>query len=193
MPIHELVRVIRQPFNSGRGGKYGLEFIRCVGRRQPQIQEVWTFADGGITREVHTFACVDVGAFSRDCFHTDYFDEHGRRVYIYSRKSINGSVEWLGVPRFGCNDGPPWTDHLLCPSPHWGDGARAVAWSWCIQPDGRYVGVDVPWSVPIPVCADCLPQSSENARATARRVCDACLREHRLARAQNLSDSPCGP
>ena len=25
---------------------------------------------------------------------------------------INGSVQWLGVPDFLRNDGPPWTDHI---------------------------------------------------------------------------------
>ena len=84
MPRREPVRVIRQPLNSGSGGEDGLEFIRCVGERHPQIQEVWTFDKDGITREVHTTVKIDVGAFSGDCFHTDYFVEEGRRVSIYS-------------------------------------------------------------------------------------------------------------
>ena len=34
--------------------------------------------------------------------------------------SINGSVQWLGVPDFLRTDGPPWTDNLLAPVPSWG-------------------------------------------------------------------------
>ena len=36
MSRREPVGVIRQPSSSGSGGEDGLEFIRCVGRRQPQ-------------------------------------------------------------------------------------------------------------------------------------------------------------
>ena len=120
MPRREPVGSIRQPFNSGSGADDGLEFIYCVGGQQPEIHEVWTFGDDVITPEVHPFARVDVGAFIRDCFGTNYFAENGRRVPIFRRKSINGSVKWLGVPSFLRNDGPPWDDNILCPSLCWG-------------------------------------------------------------------------
>ena len=80
IPRRKPVGVIRQPFSSGIGVKDRVEFIRCVGGQQPQIHELWTFAEN-------------------------------------------------------------------------------------------------------------LPQSLENARATARRIRDPCLWEHRIARAQNLLDS----
>ena len=68
MPRREPVGAIRQTFNSSSGADDGLEFICYVGGQQTQIQEVWTFGDDGITREVHPFARVDAGAFSGDCF-----------------------------------------------------------------------------------------------------------------------------
>ena len=91
------VGFIHQPSNSGSEDKYGLEFIRCVDGREPQIHELWFFAEDGITREVHPFARIDFGGFSEDCFHTAYATEIGRRVFIYGRKCINGSIEWFGV------------------------------------------------------------------------------------------------
>ena len=55
---------------------------------------------------------------------------------IYGRISINGSVEWLIVTCFGCDDGPPWTDNIVCPGLCWGDGSRVGAWAWGIQCGG---------------------------------------------------------
>ena len=98
MPRRDPVGAICQPLNSGSEADGRLEFILFVGGRQPQIDEVWYFGDDRINREVHPFARVDVGAFSRYCFGTDYLAENGRRVPIYSRKLIIGSVEWLGIP-----------------------------------------------------------------------------------------------
>ena len=109
------VGVIRQPSNSGSGADVRLEFIRCVGSREPQIHELWIFAEDGITREVHPFAWIDVGNFSRDCFRTTYATEIGHRVSIYGRKWINGSFEWLGVPAPSCDTGVTWTENILVP------------------------------------------------------------------------------
>ena len=71
MPRHEPVGVIWKAFNSGNGADDGLGFIRCVGGRQPEIYEVWTFGDDRITPKVHPFVRVDVDAFLGDCFGTD--------------------------------------------------------------------------------------------------------------------------
>ena len=100
MPRCEKVGAIIQPLNSGSGANDGLDFIHCVGRRQLQIQEVWTFGNSGITPKVHPFVRVDVSAFTRDCFGTDYLAENGRRVPMFVLKYIKGSVEWLSVLNF---------------------------------------------------------------------------------------------
>ena len=110
------VGVIRQPSRSDRRDEDGLEFIRCVGGREPQIHELWSFAEDGITREVQTFARIDVGDFSGDCFHTAYATEIGRRVFIYGRKSINGNVKWLKVPAPSCGTGVAWTENIFVPN-----------------------------------------------------------------------------
>ena len=107
---------------------------------------------------------------------------------MYGWKSINGSVEWLGVPTFLRNDGLPWADNILCPSLQWGVRGTYAIWYLESQSGGRYSGVDVPWCGAAPARAAYLPWSPENARATARRIYEALLREHRLAIAQSTSN-----
>ena len=47
--------------NSGSGDEDGLEFIRCVDGRDPQVHEVWIFGEDGVTPEIYLTALVDVG------------------------------------------------------------------------------------------------------------------------------------
>ena len=104
------VWVIRQPSNYGSRDEYGLEFICCVGGREPQTHELWSFAEDRITRKVHPFAQIYIDNFSGDSFQTAYATEIGRRMSIYFWKSMNGSVEWLGVPAPSCGTGVAWTE-----------------------------------------------------------------------------------
>ena len=108
MPRPDPVRAIFQPSDSGSGYDDRLEFIRCVGGRQPKTHEVWTFSNDGITPEVHPTARVDFSAFVGNCFSTDYLTENGHRVPMFRRKLMNGNSEWMGVPDFLRTDGPPW-------------------------------------------------------------------------------------
>ena len=124
------VGVIRQPSNSGSRSDDRLDFIRCVGGREPQIHKLWTFPEGGITRKVRPFARVDVGDFSGDCFQAYYTTEERRRVTIFGQISINASIEWLGVPiPFYDTSGVPWIDNILVPELCWGDGASYQVWA----------------------------------------------------------------
>ena len=108
---------------------------------------------------------------------------------MYGRNLINGSVEWLGVPSFVCDDGTSWTENILAPIPCWGVGGTFENWDLGIQPGSRYGSVDVPWRGAIPARLSYLPQSQENTRANARRVRDNILWEHYLACTQSLSYS----
>ena len=124
------VGVISQPSNSGSRDDDRLEFICCVGGREPQIYELWTFSEDGITRRVHPFARVDINDFSGYCFHTYFMTEERCRVTIFGRISINVSVEWLGVPiPFYDTAGVPWIDNILVPELHWGDGDSYQVWA----------------------------------------------------------------
>ena len=62
---------------------------------------------------------------------------------MYRRKSINGSFEWLVVPRYGCNDGTPFIDNILVPIPRWKVGGTVEPWDWGSQYCSRYGTVDV--------------------------------------------------
>ena len=105
---------------------------------------------------------------------------------IYSRKSINGSVKWLGVPAPFCDIGATWTENILVPSPRWGYGVRVEHWAWGTQ-HGVFIGAAVLWSSVVPDRPFYLPIiPPENVRATASCVRDDLLREHCLERAQNV-------
>ena len=186
MPRRDPVGVIRQTSRSGSGADDGLEFIRCVDGRQPQIHKLWSFAEDGITREVHPFLQIDVGDFSGNCFQTDYTTEIGCTVAIYGWKSINESVECLNVPAPFYGTGVAWIENILVPSPRWGDGVTYATWTVGTQ-SGVLIIADVPWRSVVPVRQTYLTRSPpENARATARCVRDACLWENCLGRAQNV-------
>ena len=53
---------------------------------------------------------------------------------MFGVNSINGSVQWLGIPDSMRTDEPPWTDNLLASSPSWGDGGITINPNWGIQP-----------------------------------------------------------
>ena len=78
---------------------------------------------------------------------------------MFVQKSISGNVKWLGVPSFLQNDGPPWADNILCPSPRWVFGGTVENWALESQPGSRYGGVDIPWRGAVSACPDYFPQS----------------------------------
>ena len=157
-----------------------------MGGREPQIHKLWSFAEEGVTREVHPFARIGVGDFIGDCFQTAYATEIGRRVFIYGRKSINGSVEWIVVPDLSCNTGVAWTKNILVPNLCWGDRRSCKRWASATHCRPHFGGRSVPWHGVVPFRSNYVPSSPENARARIRRVLDNHLRENRLERAQTL-------
>ena len=190
MSRHEPVGVIRQPFRSGNGGKDGIEFVRCVDGQEPQIHKLWSFAEDGITREVHPFARVDVSNLSGDCFQTYYMTEEACRVTIFGQISINASVEWVDNPApFYNTTGVPLIENILVPELRWGDGGNYKNWALQTQSGVHFGGRSVPWRGAVPFRPAYFPRSLVNMCATARRVCHIRLRENRLTRAQTLSRS----
>ena len=104
---------IRRPSKSGRRVSKGPEYIRCVDGREPQIYEVWCFGSDSITPEVHPIAQVDVGAGVVGQLLSDYHTTNGRRISILGQISINGSVEYLGIPDFHITGGTMWVDNIM--------------------------------------------------------------------------------
>ena len=95
-------------------------------RRETQIHGVWTFGEDGVTREVHPTARLGVGTEFIRYFATDYLTESWRRVPMFGRNFINGSMEWIGVPDFLRTDGPTWNSNLLAPHHKWLDSGSTT-------------------------------------------------------------------
>ena len=91
---------------------------------------------------------------------------------MFGRKSINGSVDFLGVSAPLRTYAPPWIDNILVPSPAWGAGGTTIDPNWGIQPGGPYGSVSIMWSGTIPAMPAYVRRSPENMRSVARRVRD---------------------
>ena len=81
---------------------------------------------------------------------------------MFRVNSINGSVQWLGVPAPLRTDGPPWTDNILVPSPAWGTGGTATNLNWGSHLGVTYGSFDVPWSGPVRSMPAYVRRSLEN-------------------------------
>ena len=105
---------------------------------------------------------------------------------IYGQKSINGRVEWLGVPAPFYNTGVAWTGNILVPSPLWGDGGGYKRWALETRYRPRFRVRSVPWCGAVPFRPNYVSSSTENGRTRACRIRDVCLLERHLARDQTL-------
>ena len=115
MVRQEPVGAIHRPSGSSSGDQDGPKFIHCVDGRQPEIHEVWTFGEDSFTCEFHTTARIEIGAFVGECVAANYLTKTWNRIPMFGSNYINGSVEWIGVPNFLSNYGPPWTLNILDP------------------------------------------------------------------------------
>ena len=88
------------------------------------MHEFWCLRSDGITREVQPTAQVDVGAGVVGHFLPNYLTENGCRIPIIGQISINGSVEYLGIPEFHRTGVTMWVYNLLDLHPSWLDGTR---------------------------------------------------------------------
>ena len=89
---------IRRPYYSVSGGTDDIDFIQCVDGREPQLHEMWCLGLDNVTRKIHPTAQVDIGAGTMGEFTTNCLAENGRRIPIIRKISINGSVQFLGIP-----------------------------------------------------------------------------------------------
>ena len=91
---------ISGPSYPGSGGTEDAKFIRCIEGWEPQIHKLWCLCLENITREVHAIAQVEVGAGPVREFTTNYPAENRRRIPTIGQLSINGSVQFWGIPDF---------------------------------------------------------------------------------------------
>ena len=172
MARREPVGSISWPSDSGSGDAEGPECIRCVDRLKPHIHEVWDFGEDDVTREIHPTAQVDVSAGVVGYFATNYLTKSWRRIPIFGRISINGSVEYLGIPDFHRTDGPAWNETIMPPRSRWVEGDTSTNNKWGIQPGGDSGSVSVLWNCLVCVLPVYCRRVLESTRAAARCVRD---------------------
>ena len=106
---------------------------------------------------------------------------------MFGINSINGSVQWLGVPDFLRTNGPVWTANLLAPHPSWVDKGSRTNLSWVSQSGGHSDSFFIPWDRPVRVLPVYHRRIFENLCAAARCVCDDLLRDNCLTLMQSLT------
>ena len=103
---------------------------------------------------------------------------------MFGRNSMNGCVQWLGIPNFLKTDGTAWNDNPLAPHPSWGDEGPSTNPNWGSQSPHHSDSISVRWNRPVCIIPVHHHMISENTRATACHVCDDILRANHLARMQ---------
>ena len=164
---------INRPYDSVSGGSKDVNFIRCVGFGDPQLQEMWCLGSDNVTLEIHPKTQVEVSPGTVGEFTTNHLAENGRRILIIRQLSINGSVKFLGIPDFVRNSGLWFIENLQDPTVPTGWGhANTSNQNWGVIPGRPYSLWSVPWGVTVPVCPAYMPRSLENLRADAHHVRD---------------------
>ena len=85
MNRQDTVRYIRQPSCYGSGNEDRPKFIWCVDGLQPQIHEIWTFSEDGVTHEVHPKKQVAVRTGFIVEFATNYVTLSWCRVPVWQK------------------------------------------------------------------------------------------------------------
>ena len=125
---HQPMGSILWPSNPGSRVTEDNEFIRCVDGQEPQINELWCLSLYNINQEVHPTARVEVVAGTVGEFTTNYLAENRRRIPIIGKLSINGSVQFLGIPDFVWGFGLSFLTNLQAPTDPtgWGNGGVPI-------------------------------------------------------------------
>ena len=103
---------------------------------------------------------------------------------MFGVNSVNGNVQWLGVPDFLRTDRPPWTANILAPHPIWGDQVSSTNPNLGSQSVGDSNILSVPWNRHVRVYTVYHQRIFENMCSAVRRVYDDILRENCTARMQ---------
>ena len=134
------------PANYGSGGKGVPKFICSVDVPHHKIHEFWTYREDGVTCKVHPTARVDFSARFVGKFAMDYLTSTWRRVPMFGRNYITGSVEWIGITNFLKYDGPPWNLNLLSPYYIWGYRGSSTSPNWGSGSGGNSGSTSIPWN-----------------------------------------------
>ena len=116
-----------QALLSGRGGEIEVVYISYIDGREPNFFELWDFTEDGII-EIHLYARVQISDnFVGYTFYSHFFNTREILIPFLGRRSVNGSVQWLDVPRpFGetGNLTAAWTENTFVNS--WGTNPTVI-------------------------------------------------------------------
>ena len=88
-----------QALRSGKGGEIDVIYNRCIEGLEPEVFELWDFAEDGIC-EVHPYARVQISDdFVGETFYSHFFNTREIRIPFLGRRSVNRSVQWLDLTR----------------------------------------------------------------------------------------------
>ena len=96
---------------------------------------------------------------------------------MFGRKSINGSVEWIGVTNFLRNGGMLWTLNLMSSYANLGDRGSSTGPNLGSGSEGYSKSVYINWNCPVRVLPIYHRRIFENTCSAARRTCDDILIE----------------
>ena len=104
---------------------------------------------------------------------------------MFGRISINGSIEWLGVPNFLRNDGPPRKLNILAPYANWGDKGYNTSPNLVSGSRENSDGVSINWNCPAHILPVYHRRIFENTRSAARRTHEDLLMDKHTYRMQS--------
>ena len=121
----------------GSGGTLDTKSIRCVDGEDPQIYKLLCLGLENSTLKVNPKAQIEVGAGTVGDFTTNYLAENRRRIPIIGKISINGNVQFLGIPDFVRGSGLPFIDKIQAPTvtTGWGHSDNYNK-NWGVTPGG---------------------------------------------------------
>ena len=128
--------------------------------------------------KVHPAACIYVSNSVGDYSATNCLTPTWRRVPMSGRKLINESIEWLGIPSFPLNDGPPWTLNILAPYADWGGRGSSISQNFSSGSGGYSDSVFINWNRLDSVLPIYYQRIFENTRSDARRARDDLLMDN---------------
>ena len=142
---------------------------------------MWCLVLDNVTCEIHPEVRVDVGAGTVGQFTTYCLAENGRIITITGQLSINGSVQFLGIPDFSRDSGFSFIENLQAPTiPTSWKHINTSNHNWGVILWGTYIMCSVPWDSTVPARPTYMPKIPENLPAAALCVYDDFLhRRHR--------------
>ena len=90
--------ICRPSYGTGKWAPYPIVFIQCINLREPMANELWSHGLDGLSRDFQPTSRVDILPGTDREFITKYFTNDRRHIRIIDKSSVNGSVQFTGIP-----------------------------------------------------------------------------------------------